>query len=232
MIGKRETSPASYWAQSPALYVSMRAVLPAKCLVHDVKMFVWVIAWFVVIFSINTTSDISKLLYVISRAVRRVKFETILKYHEWYLCQILRTNHAIICLYYYPQRFVILICRYFKLRWNTNALSQSNCRNFSCSSINGVIYAWRFFFKKANHLPWDRREPFSPSKIKRVLFEDADRKGKFKRILSFLFVEKEKLLARKLDFSDFDQVFFTACPVLKCNQDIKVCKEFSGTFFT
>ena len=46
----------------------------------------------VVIFGINTTSDISKLLYVISRAVRRVKFETILKYHEWYLCQISRTN--------------------------------------------------------------------------------------------------------------------------------------------
>ena len=66
--------------------------------------FVRVIAWFVVIFGINTTSDISKLLYVISRAVRRVKFETILKYHEWYLCQISRTNHAIICLYYYPQK--------------------------------------------------------------------------------------------------------------------------------
>ena len=32
--------------------------------------------------------DISNLLYVISRAVRRVKFVTILKYHEWYLCQI------------------------------------------------------------------------------------------------------------------------------------------------
>ena len=32
------------------------------------------------------------------------KFETILKYHEWYLCQISRTNHAIICLYYYPQK--------------------------------------------------------------------------------------------------------------------------------
>ena len=29
-------------------------------------------------------SDISKLSYVISRAVRQVKFETILKYHEWY----------------------------------------------------------------------------------------------------------------------------------------------------
>ena len=42
-------------------------------------------------------SDI-KLLYVIS------KFETISKYHDWYLCQISRTNHAIICLYYYPQK--------------------------------------------------------------------------------------------------------------------------------
>ena len=47
------------------------------------------------IFGINTTSDIPKLLYVISRAVRRVKFEAILKYHEWYLCQISRTNHGI-----------------------------------------------------------------------------------------------------------------------------------------
>ena len=45
--------------------------------------------------------DISKLLYEISRAVWRVKFETILNYHEWYLCQILPKNHAIICLYYY-----------------------------------------------------------------------------------------------------------------------------------
>ena len=35
------------------------------------------------IFGINTSSDISKLLYEISRAVRRVKFETILKYHEF-----------------------------------------------------------------------------------------------------------------------------------------------------
>ena len=32
------------------------------------------------------------------------------------------------------KRFVIFTCRYFKLSWNTAALSQSNCRNFSCSS--------------------------------------------------------------------------------------------------
>ena len=36
--------------------------------------------------------DISKVLYIISRAVRRVKFSTILKYHEWYLCQTSPTN--------------------------------------------------------------------------------------------------------------------------------------------
>ena len=31
--------------------------------------------------------------------------------------------------------FVIFTCRYFKLSWNITALSQSNCSNFSCSSI-------------------------------------------------------------------------------------------------
>ena len=33
------------------------------------------------------------------------------------------------------KRFVIFTCRYFKLSWDTTALSQSNCKNFSCSSI-------------------------------------------------------------------------------------------------
>ena len=50
------------------------------------------------IFGINTTIDISKLL-----------FETILKYLKWYLCQISRTNHAIILFVYTTthKRFVI-----------------------------------------------------------------------------------------------------------------------------
>ena len=68
-----------------------------------------------------------------------VIFETISKYHEWYLRQISGTNHAIICLYYYPQKVCNFTCRHFKLSWNTTALSQSNCRNFSCSSINEDI---------------------------------------------------------------------------------------------
>ena len=50
---------------------------------------------------INIASGISKLLYVISRAVRRVNFETILKFQGWYLCQISRTNH---CYYLFIQQ--------------------------------------------------------------------------------------------------------------------------------
>ena len=52
---------------------------------------------------------ISKLFYKISRAVRQVKFGTILKYHKWYLCQISRTIHAInnYCLYYNLRNSVI-----------------------------------------------------------------------------------------------------------------------------
>ena len=40
--------------------------------------------------------------------------------------------------------FVIFMitCRYFELSWNTTALSQSNCRNFSCSGIKlSISYA-------------------------------------------------------------------------------------------
>ena len=62
----------------------------------------------------NTTRDILKLLYVVSRAVRRVKFETILKYHEWYLCQI---SLQIVLLFVYTttREIEIFTCRYFKL---------------------------------------------------------------------------------------------------------------------
>ena len=98
-----------------------------------------VIAWFVVIFGINTTSDISKLLYVISRAVRRVKFD------NWNITSGIYAKYhvQIMLLFVYTttrKRFVIFTCRYFKLSWNTTALSQSNCRNFSCSSIIVINY--------------------------------------------------------------------------------------------
>ena len=86
------------------------------------------------IFGINTTPDISK-LGQISLAKRLVEFDPILKYQEWYLCQI---SLQIMLLFVYTttrKRFVIFTCRYFKLSWNATALNQSNCRNSSCSSI-------------------------------------------------------------------------------------------------
>ena len=66
-----------------------------------------IVVWFVVIFGINTMSDVSKLLHVISRAIRRVKFETILKYHEWFFA---RYHVQIMLLFVYTttrKRFVI-----------------------------------------------------------------------------------------------------------------------------
>ena len=80
------------------------------------------------------------------------------KYHEWYFEIVIRNlrqfwnitsgiyakyHVQIMLLFVYTttcKRFVIFTCRYFKLSWNTAALGQSNCRNFSCSSINTGIY--------------------------------------------------------------------------------------------
>ena len=75
------------------------------------------------------------------------------KYHEWYF-EIVTGNlrqfrnftsgiyakyHVqIMLLFVYTnthKRFVIFTFSYFKLSWNTTALSQSNCRNFSWSSM-------------------------------------------------------------------------------------------------
>ena len=118
----------------------------------------------------------SKLLYVISRAVRQVKFETILKYQKWYLCQISRTNHAIICLYYYPQKVCNFTCRYFKLSWNTTALSQSDCRNFSCRSISTLTLiaptsTYKFFTLIFIYFPRDNLREFN-RRSKQFLFVD------------------------------------------------------------
>ena len=86
--------------------------------------------------------DISKLLYVASRAVRRVKFETILRYHEWYLCQMSTTNHAIICSCYYRNvREYHLIFESKRKKQNT-FMTQTNlsCENSWCAC--GYLSAW------------------------------------------------------------------------------------------
>ena len=44
------------------------------------------------------------------------KFEAILKYHKWHLCQISRTDHAIICLYYYPRKVCNFNMQVFQIK--------------------------------------------------------------------------------------------------------------------
>ena len=73
---------------------------------------------------------------------------------EWNLRQFWNSTSGIYAKYhvqimllfvYTPthKRVVIFTCMYFKLSWNTTALSKSNCRNFSCSSIIIKITARR-----------------------------------------------------------------------------------------
>ena len=90
------------------------------------------------IFGINTTSDIWKLLNVISPAVRRVKLETILKYHECYLCQMSPTNLAIICCILLPKcKRISLNFRAFKSKrkLENTIMTQTNlsCDNSWCA---------------------------------------------------------------------------------------------------
>ena len=55
----------------------------------------------------------------------------------WYLCRMLRKIMILSVYTTTHKRFVIFTRRYCKLSWNTTALSQSKCRNFSCSTIRG-----------------------------------------------------------------------------------------------
>ena len=66
-------------------------------------LYVWIIAWFIVIFRMNTTSDISKLLHVISRAVRRVKFQDNEMSRVVFMPNITYKS-CYYLLYYYPQK--------------------------------------------------------------------------------------------------------------------------------
>ena len=120
------------------------------------QYFIWKLLpqYFSVICLVNSMicSDISKLLYVISRALRRVKFETILKYHEQYLCKISRTNHAIICLYYCPQKVCNFHVQLFqiKLKYHCSKpikLQKFLMQQYSCWNGMKTCKGWPNFFK-------------------------------------------------------------------------------------
>ena len=82
-----------------------------------------------------------------------MKFETILKYHVQIMLLFVYTTTR--------KSFVIFTFRCFKLSWNTTALSQSNCRNFSSSSITIVIdYDWHFDCSLGSLRPKPRASPW------------------------------------------------------------------------
>ena len=64
-------------------------------------------------------------------------------------------------------------------------------------------------------------------KIESTTIKDANGKRKFKRMLSFLFVDKRKLFAKKLSFEEFNLVFYTAdrSVWLVLNQGYEVSKD-------
>ena len=96
------------------------------------------------IFGINTMSDILELLFHEPlgkwnlRQFWNIMSGIYAKYHvQIMLLFVYTTTH---------KGFVIFTCRYFKLSWNTTALSQSNCRNFPCSVIIAEISRVKFTY--------------------------------------------------------------------------------------
>ena len=71
-------------------------------------------------------------------------------------------------------------------------------------------------------------------KIENTPIKDTNGKRKFKRMLSFLFVDKRKLFAMKLSFEEFNLVFYTAdrSVWLVLNQGSQVSKDPWGTLRT
>ena len=77
---------------------------------------------------------------------------------------------------------------------------------------------------------------FSHFKVKNTLLKHTDGKGNFKRMLSFLQVDKERLFFIKLSFVEFKihEIFimadWSAWPVLKRHQVAKFWKNFQVNF--
>ena len=78
------------------------------------------------------------------------------------------------------------------------------------------------------------RQEFCISGLKIHRWKTKNVKRKFKRMLSFLFVEEGKLFIKKSPLEEFNLAFFTTdlWSALKWNQGSEVFAEFSGTFCT
>ena len=108
---------------------------------------------------INTNGDIWKLLYVIWALINiEIVIRNLRQF--WNITSGIYAKYhvQIMLLFVYTttrKRFVIFTCRYFKLSWNTTALSQSNWRNFSCSRITTEIFYKRKYKMDSSTEQWN-----------------------------------------------------------------------------
>ena len=107
---------------------------------------------------INTNGDISKLLYVIWALINiEIVIRNLRQF--WNITSVIYAKYhvQIMLLFVYTttrKRFVIFTCSYFKLSWNTTALSRSNWRNFSCSRITTEIFHKRKYKMDSSTEQW------------------------------------------------------------------------------
>ena len=99
----------------------------------------WLASVFTLVLVLRQSSEnrsISKVLYVLHEPLGKWNLRQFRNITSGIQCQI---SLQIMLLFVYTitrKGFVISTCRYFKWRWNTTALSQSNWKNFSCSDLN------------------------------------------------------------------------------------------------
>ena len=94
------------------------------------------------------------------------------KYHvQTMLLLVYTTTH---------KRSVIFTCRYFKLSRNTTALSQSNCWNFSCSSIK---YTNTSFHKNQQYVEFKLEKLLAQSERKYIYPSEVNWRGQKSRMV-------------------------------------------------
>ena len=94
------------------------------------------------------------------------------KYHaQTMLLLVYTTTH---------KRSVIFTCRYFKLSRNTTALSQSNCWNFSCSSIK---YTNTSFHKNEQYVEFKLEKLLAKSERKYIYPSEVNWRGQKSRMV-------------------------------------------------
>ena len=69
-------------------------------------------------------------------------------FHKWYLSQISRTNHAIICLYYYPQKVCNFHMQVFQIKLKYHCSKPIKLQKFPMQQYNTLLIGQLFVIQK------------------------------------------------------------------------------------